>query len=103
MTKRFYKHKITLDENMPQRSSLPLLNKHFDIKHIRDDFHKAGASDQDVYNFSVEQGRIIVTANWKDFLPFIGTKGDAGLIGVGSIDNEFIDTKLTAFLKRKSP
>ncbi len=103
MHKKFHKHKILLDENIAQRSSLSLLNSLFDVKHIRDDLHKAGASDKEVYNIAVEQGRIIVTENWSDFLPLLKTKNDAGLIGVGSKNNSIVDSKLTALLKRTRP
>ena len=45
MPKRFYKHKLLLDENMPSRPALPRLNQHFDVKHIRDDIHHGQIDD----------------------------------------------------------
>lgn len=88
---------------MAQRSSLPQLNSQFDVKHIRDDLHKGGSSDKEVYNIASVQGRIIVTQNWSDFLPFLGTKEDAGVIGVTNKNNARIDINLTALLKKTNP
>jgi hypothetical protein len=45
MPKRFYKHKLLLDENMPSRPTLPRLNQHFDEKHICDDIHHGQIDD----------------------------------------------------------
>jgi predicted nuclease of predicted toxin-antitoxin system len=103
MPKAFYKHKITLDENFPHRACFPLLNKQFDVKHIREDLKKGGATDNDVYDFAVISGRIIVTFNIKHFRPLAGTKKDFGIIGVSAnMLAPQIDKKLTALLKKKS-
>lgn len=104
MPRGFYKHKLLLDENFPNRSRFPLLNKHFDIKNVRDDFKRGGAEDIDVYDLAVVSGRIIITFNTKHFRPLAGKKQDAGIIGVSSnLLAPQIDKKLTAFLKKTSP
>src|SRR5882724_5775850 len=76
MPKAFYKHKVTLDENFPHRSRFPLLNKQFDVKNIREDLKKGGATDNDVYNFLVVSANMLAAQ---------------------------IDKKLTALLKKRSP
>ena len=67
MTKRFYKHKILLDENVHYRAYFPTLNSLFDVKHITEDYHQAGLENPDVYKYAIKLGRIIVTFNIKDF------------------------------------
>jgi predicted nuclease of predicted toxin-antitoxin system len=71
MPKPFYKHKTLLDEQLLHRRQYPLLNAHFDVKHIRDDLHLAGLPDPQVYELAVKQGRIILTTNVKDFRPLL--------------------------------
>ncbi len=80
MTKRFYKYKILLDENMPPRSDLPRLNKHFNVKHVDHDLGQGGASDENIYMLAVSQKRVILTHNIKHFLSLAGTRDDAGII-----------------------
>ncbi len=104
MVKRFYKHKLLLDENMPLRSDLPQLNKHFDVKHVDHDLKQGGISDQKVYNLAVTQKRIIITRNTKHFLPLAGTKADVGIIGIPPHwFTTQVDNKLISFLKTKTP
>src|SRR3954452_15374821 len=95
MPKRFHKHKILLDENMPQRYRLPLLNQQFDVKHVRDDLGKGEYDDALVYELAVKQQRVLVTYNIKDFRPLAGTKADAGIIGAPDrLPIRQLDTKL---------
>jgi Domain of unknown function (DUF5615) len=67
MPKRFHKHKLLLDENMPPRAGFPRLNQHFDVKHVRDDLNHGALDDPEVYQLAVIQGRIVVTFNGDDF------------------------------------
>jgi predicted nuclease of predicted toxin-antitoxin system len=61
MPKPFYKHKTLLDEQLYHRRMYPLLNEHFDVKHIRDDLHLGGLPDPAIYELALKQGRIILT------------------------------------------
>ena len=104
MPKGFHKHKILLDENMPQRKQLPLLNEQFDVKHVRDDLNRATVADPVVYALAVMQGRVLVTYNSKHFRPLAGTREDYGIIGVpDKLPLPQQDTKLCALLKRLTP
>lgn len=67
MTRPFHKHKVLLDENMPERQAFPRLNERFDVKHIRDDLNGGGLSDQEVYNLAKKLKRLLITYNVKDF------------------------------------
>ena len=58
MPKPFYKHKTLLDEHLYHRRQYPLLNAHFDVKHLRDDLHLDGLPDPAIYELAVKQGRI---------------------------------------------
>ena len=103
MAKPFFKHKTLLDEHLYQRRQYPLLNEHFDVKHIRDDLHLDGLPDPQVYELAVKQGRIILTTNVKHFQPLL--RDDCpGIIGIpGAWLPSRIDTKLTSLLMKHSP
>ena len=104
MPKRFYKHKLLYDENMPPRTQYPRLNAHFDVKHISHDYQKDGIPDEEVYALAVEQGRIIIAINRDDFENLVGTKDDCGVIAVPDGPAAArTDTKLTALLMKNSP
>lgn len=103
MTKRFYKHKLLLDENFPIRSALPLLNKRYDLKHIAADYDQAGISDPKVYEIACKESRILITYNIKDFRELAQTSNDAGVIGVSpNLTLEQIDRKLTSLLNKST-
>ena len=105
MTKRFYKHKVLLDENMPVRTAFPRLNEHFDVKHVRDDLHQGETEDPDVYQLATVQNRILVTFNGDDFRPLVGAlEADPGVMDVpAGWEAAAIDSKLTALRMRHGP
>ena len=76
MPKRFYKHKLLLDEHVSPRQYFPRLNEHLDVKHIKHDLHLPGVPDPDVYQLALSQSRIILTKNVKDFRPLL--RDDSG-------------------------
>lgn len=82
MPKKFHKHKLLLDENMPSRQAFPRLNMLFDVKHVRDDFKSGGTSDQQVYKIAEESKRLIITYNVKHFKGPAGKSQDTGVIGI---------------------
>jgi hypothetical protein len=103
MAKPFYKHKTLIDEQLLHRRLYPLLNAHFDVKHIKHDLNFAGLPDPQVYELAVKQGRIILTTNVKHFRPLL--RDDCpGIIGIpGAWLPDRIDTKLTALLRNHGP
>jgi hypothetical protein len=104
MPKRFYKHKLLLDENMPPRTAFLLLNSQFDVKHVAADLKHSGLPDPEVYQLAIEQKRILVTYNTKHFRPLAGRKKDAGIIGVSAnLPIPQVDSKLTALLTKSTP
>jgi predicted nuclease of predicted toxin-antitoxin system len=104
MPKRFYKHKLLLDENMPHRTVFLLLNSQFDVKHVAADLKKGGLDDPSVYQLAVNQKRILVTYNTKHFRPLAGTKDDTGIIGVSAnLPTPQVDSKLAALLTKSTP
>ena len=103
MPKKFYKHKLLLDENMPSRQAFPRLNALFDVKHVRDDFKSAGASDEQVYEIAVKSRRLIITTNVKHFKGLAGKSQETGVIGVSPhLSPPQVDTKLTSLLRKSS-
>ena len=103
MTKRFYKHKLLLDENFPVRLYFPNLNSRHDVKHITADLSLASLSDPKVYKFAQKKGRIIVTYNIKDFAPLVKNDTVTGVIGVSpGLPLGQVDIKLTALLNKSS-
>jgi Domain of unknown function (DUF5615) len=103
MSKPFYKHKLLLDEHLPPRQLLPRLNGHFDVKHIKHDLRHAGMADPLIHELAVEQGRIILTTNVKDFRPLL-KEDSPGVIGIPEAWSPTrVDTKLTALLMKHGP
>src|SRR5881275_1751834 len=103
MSRKFYKHKLLFDENMPARTKLPRLNGLFNIKHIRDDLHKDGLPDDEVYKLAIKLNRLIVTFNGDDFRNFAQNSELTGIIHVSdTIKNDHIDTKLTSLFLKSS-
>jgi predicted nuclease of predicted toxin-antitoxin system len=103
MPKAFHKHKLLLDEHMPDRDAFPKLNELFDVKHLVFDLNRPGTKDPLVYKLATTAERILITRNEPDFRPFI-QPGDPGVIGMPAhLRNDQIDTKLTALLKKHGP
>lgn len=103
MPKPFYKHKLLLDEHLYHRRAYPTLNERFDVKHIKEDLHRGGIDDREIYQLAVAQGRIILTINVKDFRQLL-TPDAPGVIGIPETwSAKRIDTKLTAVLTKYGP
>jgi predicted nuclease of predicted toxin-antitoxin system len=103
MPKKFRKYKLLLDENMPSRQAFPRLNMLFDLKHVRDDLKKAGASDREVYKIAEQSRRLIITNNVKHFKTQTGKSQETGVIGVSPhLSPHQVDIKLTALLRKSS-
>jgi hypothetical protein len=68
MTRKFYKHKLLLDENAQNRMYFPLLNERFDLKHVVVDYKQGSIPDEAVYELARKEGRLLVTYNIKDFI-----------------------------------
>lgn len=101
MPRRLYKYKLLLDENMPNRNNLPLLNKMFDVKHISSDFKRAGIFDPEVYKFALQQNRFIITRNVKDFKKLASLNKTIGIIGISeNLPFDQVDKKLTSLLTK---
>lgn len=103
MTRRFYKHKLLLDEGFPPRWYFPHLNQRFDVKHIKSDLKKVGLSDEQVYDIAVNLKRLIITYNAKDFKRLAHNSNNTGVIGISSLMSySQIDNKLTALLTKST-
>ena len=103
MAPRFYKHKLLLDENFPNRKYFPILNSRFTVRHIAKDLGKSGWSDDQIYRFAGKEKMVIVTFNVKDFVDFVEIGHNTGVVGVSdNLSNEDIDKKLTALFIRNT-
>src|SRR6266480_2158572 len=99
MSRKFYKHKLLLDENMPPRTYFRRLNHLFDVKHIALDFKISSLSDELVYQEAILLKRILVTFNGNDFRELSQTSALSGVISVSrNLPNEQIDKKLVSLL-----
>ncbi len=104
MTKRFYKHKLLLDENFPARQYFSSLNKRFNVKHVGIDLNLAGISDLEVYALARKENRLVVTRNIKDFRELAVMSKDTGVIGISpNMTFDQVDKKLTALLNKSTP
>lgn len=103
MTKRFYKHKLLLDENFPIRIYFPTLNRKFDVKHIGADLNLISLSDPEVYTLACKEGRLVITRNIKHFKELAQTSNDTGVIGISpNLTFDQVDKKLTALLTKSA-
>jgi predicted nuclease of predicted toxin-antitoxin system len=103
MTRKFYKHKLLLDENVPNRTHFPTLNERFDLKHVVADYKQGSIPDEAVYELARKEKRLLVTYNIKDFIQLASKSTDMGIIGLSAqLSAEQIDTKLTALLRRNT-
>ena len=103
MAPRFYKHKILLDENFPNRKYFPILNSRFNVKHIAKDLKHSGLFDDQIYKFAQKGKMVIVTFNVKDFVAFVGISHTTGIVGVSNnLSNEDIDKKLTSLFTKST-
>lgn len=101
--RRFYRHKLLLDEQFPLRNFFPRTNAKFNLKHIVGDFHKSGLLDKEVYELARKQERLIVTLNIKHFQKLIKPSDKTGVIGItGNLKFDQIDKKLSSLLLRSS-
>jgi hypothetical protein len=101
MPRKFYKHKLLLDEGFLLRQRLPILNSRFDVKHITADLKHESLSDEHVYQVGIKLERIIITFNDKDFKRLVERSLDTGIIGVSAnLTTDQIDKKLTALLTK---
>lgn len=99
--RKFFKHKLLLDEGMPSRNKFPILNERFDVKHIREDLGYVGLKDPQVYQLACDNRRIIITFNEKDFIKLAAKTNLSGVIGLSAnMATSQIDKKLTALLVR---
>jgi hypothetical protein len=57
MTRKFYKHKLLLDENVQNRTYFPSLNERFDVKHVVADYKEVSIPDEAVYELARKEGR----------------------------------------------
>lgn len=104
MAKRFFKHKLLLDEHMDDRHAYPMLNERFDVKHIAADLRAGGLPDPQVYALAATTSRILITRNSKDFHALVRTKRDAGIIDIPPhTPARVLDTTLTALLVHHGP
>ena len=104
MARTFYKHTLLLDEGFPPRLYFPRVNERFDVKHIKDDFRKIGLPDTEVYAYAIQEKRLIVTYNAKDFRRLAQNSQETGVIGVPALmPYHQIDNKLTSLLTNSSP
>lgn len=104
MPHKLHRYKLLFDEGLPLPHYFPQLNNLFDIKHVSRDYKRAGADDSQVYQLAVKEKRLIVTFNTKHFRGMAGKSQDSGVIGIThNLRPTQRDTKLTAFLRRKTP
>ncbi|MBI2040185.1 DUF5615 family PIN-like protein [Candidatus Microgenomates bacterium] len=103
MPRKFYKHKLLLDEGFYYRKDLPVTNSRFDVKHVAGDYKQGASSDTKVYDLAKQEERILVTLNIKHFKPLVSTSRSTGVIGVSpNLTLDQIDKKLTSLLNKST-
>jgi len=104
MPSKHRRYKLLLDEGLPLPHYFPQLNNRFDVRHVSLDYKLAGADDTQVYQLAVKEQRLIVTFNTKHFRGLAGASQETGIIALShGLSPAQRDSKLTAFLRRKTP
>ncbi len=103
MPRKFYKHKLLLDEGLYPRNVLHRTNNRHNIKHIKHDLNKGGVKDEDIYKIARKQKRIIITYNIDHFKRLAKKSKDTGIIGITQgFTPEELDKKLNSLLSKNS-
>lgn len=103
MPRKFYKHKLLLDEGFHLKQRLPILNSRFNVKHVSADYKLKGLPDPQVFQLAIRDSRLLITYNSKDFEKLIEETPAGGVIGISSyLSVGQIDKKLTALLNRST-
>ncbi len=101
MPRKFYKHRLLLDEGFLLRQRVPKLNSLFDVKHITHDLGYSGLTDNKVYLLAKKLRRHLITFNDKDFRGLVRKDDNIGIIGVSAnLNANIIDKKITALLHK---
>jgi len=104
MSRNYHRYKLLLDEGLPLPQYFPLLNNLFNVKHVLQDFKGAGMSDEEVYALAAKENRLIITFNKKHFQSMATKSKETGVIAISHTPlPPQQDTKLTAFLRKRSP
>lgn len=100
--RKFQRYKLLLDEMFPQCSKLPMLNSHYDLKHVKHDYNLGGKEDKIVFEKAKKEKRILVTKNLKNFKSFRLSK-ETGIITISDkLLASDLDKKLYSQLKGHS-
>lgn len=70
--------KVLLDENITQKSISVLEKYGHDVIHVLNRF-SAGESDEDVFQLALEEKRVLITLNGKDFVIMIPPRSEVEL------------------------
>ena len=101
--RKFYRHKLLLDEQFPSKSFFPRTNSRFNLKHIVGDYHQGGLSDLEIYKMGIKEKRLIVTLNIRHFQKLVNHTDETGIIGIsGNLKFDQIDKKLSSLLLKFS-
>lgn len=96
------RYKLLLDENLSPRERFPILNNRHNLRHLVQDFKQGGINDIKVYDLAVEEKRLILTFNRKDFEKMSKNNKSTGIISASTnVSDEQIDKKVTSLLSRK--
>ena len=101
MSPQQIRFRLLLDEMFAPRKNFLNLNKFHDLKHISNDFHQSGISDTKVVALAHKENRILISKNEKHMILLCKESGVSLVCVSEKIPYEEIDTKLTAFLKKK--
>ena len=102
MSPRQTRFRLLLDEMHPGRDKLPILNKLHDLKHIKHDFDLPSiVQDPKVVSFAKKEKRILISKNEKHMIDLCRENKVSLICIKEKIPNEEIDSKITAFLKKR--
>lgn len=104
LPKKKKKFRLLLDAAFAKANQFPRLSKKANLSHVVYDCKLSPQSqDNEIYQKAVEENRLVLTINFKDFKKLV-QKEKSGILRIESqLTNEQIDKLLTAFISGKDP
>src|SRR3989338_4572605 len=102
-SRKHIRYKLLLDEGLPSKETYFKTNNYHNVKHIKHDLRKGGAKDPLVYSLAVNDNRIPVVFNTKDFKPLIKRNSNSVISLSTNLSNEQADLKIRKALKKLKP
>ncbi|MBU1032045.1 DUF5615 family PIN-like protein [Patescibacteria group bacterium] len=98
-SRKVTKYKLLLDEGLFLPKFYPKLNAFHSLKHIAYDLKMSGIKDKALYELAIQENRILIVFNVKDFKKIIKPDGISVIDLSTNLSNKEADLKILKALK----